>query len=999
MTFSDHYFKTNICGKHVPSLIAVVNVVAQNLFGHTTRAWCNSNLRSYKLFMQELYTEGGRAMLHSEAQLHASFPTDLRTAQNSLNLDGDITIHATCPKCRCVYPPTMNGSMHKWPSECTWHPFPHTPHCGTQLVKLGVQNGYSVRVPILPYATQDFDSFVGRILSRPGYEEILDQGTVLSSDLEQLVDIKDGAAIRELKGPDGKPFLDRLKRGELRLVWSMSVDWLNPYHNKQAGKKASCGCIAMLLLLLPPSLRYRPENIYLHSVMPVEPSLAECNFFLSPLTESLRRNYIHGVHFSRTHRNPELGRDSRSMVAVHVFDLPGAKKVINHASYNSSRNFCSFCNLSKSEISNFDWRTWRLRHVDDLRAAAIAWRDAPNKAERQRIYQEHGVRWSVLWELPYFDPTRSVVVDGMHNLFQGLVQYHIREVLGIDLPEASEGVADPHKLEQARVILDTIPSRSSLERLTVPILKVLCLEKGLRPPVSVQGRRAKKAAYVDVLEEFLVRLFMSSNFTSLISPQRPRTSNGTPSHTQNRAATDFVLDIVGEELISETVSSEPEYRWTVGDDAVNQNELKSIHTYISQTIRPTWHTPPPSNLGEASHGKLKADQWRSAIEFDIPAAIAQIWQSNGRDMETEKLQRRKKLIDATFLLATAISWATSYITSVTHAVQYMTCMTAYLNVLKELYPNLAWRPNHHAALHIGHFLLLFGPMHGWWMFPFERLIGRLQKININCKRGMCASLSRAVIADGLSGELERTMLETLCASTNLKSLLLQHYETPALHKLSLLVDRAVTDRFRDPLAGVISPTSQGEMSGTPKRQRKPPHLSTGALRAFSDYYQESLGRSLPIPVLTSISTHSIDGLSFSVLRELEHNSTIFFRSQHQGQCPAVIQFIITIPTDKQLDVFFIVKRYAPLRRPVAEDPDPFTLYPAFGASLWSSRILPDLVVISSQQVVCHAIRRRWVNGIILFKILNRVSLYFLAIFISDDSYFIQKLVINPEIPQ
>ena len=331
--------------------------------------------------MQELYTEGGRAMLHSEAQLHTSFPTDLWTVQNSLNLDGDITIHATCPKCQCVYPPTMNGSVYEWPLECTWCPFPHTPHCGTWLVKSGVQNGYSVRVPILPYATQDFNSFVGRILSQPGYEEILDRGTVLSSDLEQLVNIKDGAAIRELKGPDGKPFLDCLKRGKLHLVWSMSVDWLNPYHNKQAGKKASCGCIAMLLLLLPPSLCYQPENIYLHSVMPVKPSLAECNFFLSPLTESLRHNYIHGVHFSWTHCNPELGCDSRSMVAVHVFDLPRVKKVINHASYNSSRNFCFFCNLSKSEISNFDWRTWRLHHVNDLCAAAIAWRDAPNKAE------------------------------------------------------------------------------------------------------------------------------------------------------------------------------------------------------------------------------------------------------------------------------------------------------------------------------------------------------------------------------------------------------------------------------------------------------------------------------------------------------------------------------------------------------------------------------------------------------------------------------------------
>ena len=65
----------------------------------------------------------------------------------------------------------------------------------------------------------------------------------------------------------------------------------------------------------------------------------------------------------------------------------------------------------------------------------------------------------------------------------------------------------------------------------------------------------------------------------------------------------------------------------------------------------------------------------------------------------------------------------------------MKCMVEYLNILKDLYPNMAWRPNHHASLHIGSFLLLFGPMHGWWMFVFERMIGLLQKTNTNFKLG------------------------------------------------------------------------------------------------------------------------------------------------------------------------------------------------------------------------------------------------------------------------
>lgn len=180
--------------------------------------------------------------------------------------------------------------------------------------------------------------------------------------------------------------------------------------------------------------------------------------------------------------------------------------------------------------------------------------------------------------------------------------------------------------------------------------------------------------------------------------------------------------------------------WTVGDDAVSKEELARIHTFLAQTTRPSWHASPPLNLGEPKHGKLKADVWRSAIEFDIPAAIAQLWMSGNRassdgDDEAERWRRKLLLAKATIQFGEAVAWCTSYRTSAHHAMRYQIAMAAYLNTLKELYPTFIWRPNHHTALHIGPFLLLFGPMHGWWMFIFERVIGWLQKINTNFKRG------------------------------------------------------------------------------------------------------------------------------------------------------------------------------------------------------------------------------------------------------------------------
>ena len=195
--------------------------------------------------------------------------------------------------------------------------------------------------------------------------------------------------------------------------------------------------------------------------------------------------------------------------------------------------------------------------------------------------------------------------------------------------------------------------------------------------------------------------------------------------------------IIGDGYVEDIIrQSNLRSAFCVGDDALQPKELTRLQKFLTQVKRPSWHTPIPQNLGEASHGKLKADQWRSAIEFDVTAAIAHVWSHDRpRFEDEERVQQRKMLVEATILLATAIQWATSYRTSKMHAARYMHCMVAYLNILKKLYPTISWRPNHHAALHIGPHLLRFGPMHGWWMFVYERVIGLLQKTNTNHKIG------------------------------------------------------------------------------------------------------------------------------------------------------------------------------------------------------------------------------------------------------------------------
>ncbi|TFK80420.1 hypothetical protein K466DRAFT_452191, partial [Polyporus arcularius HHB13444] len=64
------------------------------------------------------------------------------------------------------------------------------------------------------------------------------------------------------------------------------------------------------------------------------------------------------------------------------------------------------------------------RTATEHRRLAAQWRDAATEAERRDLFKEHGVRWSELLRLPYWDPIRFPVVDPMHNLLLGNLRHH-----------------------------------------------------------------------------------------------------------------------------------------------------------------------------------------------------------------------------------------------------------------------------------------------------------------------------------------------------------------------------------------------------------------------------------------------------------------------------------------------------------------------------------------------------------------------------------------------
>lgn len=166
-----------------------------------------------------------------------------------------------------------------------------------------------------------------------------------------------------------------------------------------------------------------------------------------------------------------------------------------------------------------------------------------------------------------------------------------------------------------------------------------------------------------------------------------------------------------------------------GQVILNRLIFEEIDKDMANTTLPSWLAPPPQNIGSAKPGKLKADTWRTFFTVTLVITLIRLW--GGPDATS----RQKDLLDNFLALATAIRWATARCTSAEHIKIFKEQMSRYFATFIGLFPSDKLVPNHHASLHLAEFLEYFGPVHGWWTFPFERYNGIIQRQNMNNRRG------------------------------------------------------------------------------------------------------------------------------------------------------------------------------------------------------------------------------------------------------------------------
>ena len=451
-----------------------------------------------------------------------SIPADTRTVLDKFNILPTYIPYACCPRCFALYAPTKLPDKSRepfYPRKCTFKTTPNSSPCDTSLLverhdgagrssappddgsPLGCGEFWK---PRKIFAYQTMQSWLGRLYSRPRFEEYFDAAWDCA---KPGVDIWGADVLQSFLGPNGKRFSIR-PPGHSHLVFSLFVDWFNPYGNKQAGKSYSSGAIYMICLNLPIHLRYQLENVYLVGVIPgpTEPSLAEINHFLRPLVDALCQLWQTGFWLSRTAACP-AGRLVRGALIPLVCDLPALRKTAGFTGHMSNL-FCSFCNLSRKDIQNFDRASWPKKHTwEEHLRYATQWRDAASDSDREKLASRYGVRWSELLRLEYWDPTKFSLLDSMHNLFLGELQHHCRNVWQMNIKSPKTRILLPHDINKQNQQLDSgikaivTGSASALKKLRKGYLAALARENAVR----VGGSRRVKD-FIEALIQWVCQL-------------------------------------------------------------------------------------------------------------------------------------------------------------------------------------------------------------------------------------------------------------------------------------------------------------------------------------------------------------------------------------------------------------------------------------------------------------------------------------------------------------
>ncbi|TFK58695.1 hypothetical protein BDN72DRAFT_741616, partial [Pluteus cervinus] len=325
----------------------------------------------------------------------------------------------------------------------------------------------------------------------------------------------------------------------------------------------------------------------------------------------------------------------------------------------------------------------------------------------------------------------------MHNLFLGELKHHCREVWHMNIKEKKEKKIKPHSYDRqvqefgkaVRAIQNSLPK--FLENLRKGYIVAIATENKVEVTTSARTQK-------DYISAVLEWVTADPKLTIRIPNLKSDPKDGDE---------DNELDHVDHSI----------------QQIITSDMLREIQNDINATTFPSWLERPPRHIGSPSHGKLKADEWRTVCTVNLVITLVWLW-GPGNEWENSLL--------GNFLdLVIAVEYASKRRMNPERVQVYSQHIVRYLHSLWTLFPKHKFTPNHHLSFHLSDCLRLFGPVHSWWSFPFECYNGVISRFNKNYK----------------PSEMEITFLETFCRGSNLRALL------PRLSFSSLLYQDLIRD--------------------------------------------------------------------------------------------------------------------------------------------------------------------------------------------------------------
>ncbi|KAI0069601.1 hypothetical protein K474DRAFT_1610234 [Panus rudis PR-1116 ss-1] len=722
---------------------------------------------------------------------------------------------------------------------------------------------------------------------------------------------------------------------------------------------------------------------------PSKPSVDQINGILRIVVDDLLEMWDPGVYFSRTHRYPR-GRLVRCAMIPLVCDLPAIRQMSGYAGH-SSKHFCSFCKLKKEDINNLNMEQWDIgrKTWQEHLEIATRWKEASPK-ERIKIFQEHGIRWSELLRLPYWDPTRFVLIDSMHALLLGCIRRHLRELWGMnatwvegkDLPEAS--VRQPRKrdlppseedLEKAWDIMQ-YGKAYKLHEIKVAVLRELCTQLDLTSDGSKKKLTKRLCEYVrgymlppppetPTLEEMqkAQKMFQSlpNYFKALGRKRKPILV-----HLLLRYARHFHENLMedavasrGERLPSMTSTTDTSSMSTTGTSSTSTTGASSTHVPRAGETSEMTTSELTSGAGRkvVLGREVLSELWNDGDQIIVPSWLGRLPPRIGSPQHGKVSADQYRSLCTIYLVTTLIRlWAKSdnasdkdILENYMHLVaainlanlrtltdeciaQYHSHMRRYLLGVRQLYPWTNITPSQHLSLHLTDILKRFGPVHAWRCFPFERYNGMLQDINVNFRFG--------------ERQLEKTILQRFCMGQNIRALAgsadLQSELAPlfaAFQNVWQSDNRGTL--LSDLLAAEAADGAQFTASNSTPSALKPEHVALFAqqgkpLLAHRVLYQSSVTRS---------------GVTYGILSSSEGNSHVVYGKYPYGNWGCgTIQAIFKSQHQEDQKMFFVVEPFIPLSSK-DEGGDPYRKYP------YAGRLFYDVpgkhILLKSDHIVCH----------------------------------------------